>query len=139
MVKTLLVLSLVLIVGVAGVTVTAAQSSQPVEPINAVKAWSEQTHTLLQTRSQVQATQMVRQSEADPGQQEHDRIRLQMQDMQQSQDRSHQSLNPGQQNQAGGNPWISELPTADNGYSPKFGQGKDANMQSPHNPGSSKP
>jgi hypothetical protein len=87
MVKTLLVISLALMVGAAGVTVASAQGSQPGESINAIKAWSEQAYTLLQTREQVQATQTTGQSEADPGQQERDRIRLQAQNLQQTQER----------------------------------------------------
>ena len=86
MVKTLLVISLVFVVGVAGVTVAAAQGSQPGEPIYALKVWSDQAHTLLQTRVQAQTAQMTSQSEANLGLQERDCIRLQTQDPQQVQE-----------------------------------------------------
>ena len=87
MVKTLLAISFVLLVGAAGVTVAAAQGSQPGEPIYAIKAWTDQAHTFLQTRTQIQAAQVTGQSVGDPGLADRDRIQLQTQDMQQDQDR----------------------------------------------------
>ncbi len=85
--KTLLAISFVLLVGAAGVTVAAAQGSQPGEPIYAIKAWTEQAHTFLQTRTQVRAAQVTGQSAQEAGVAEPDRIQLQTRDMQQDQDR----------------------------------------------------
>ena len=87
MVKTLLVISLVLLVGAAGVTAAAAQGSQTGERIYMLKMWSEQARTLWQTRAQTQATQVTGQTEAEPGQPERDRLRLQTQDLLQTQER----------------------------------------------------
>jgi hypothetical protein len=124
--KTLLAISFVLMVGAAGVTVAAAQGIQPGEPIHAIKVWSEQARTLLQS----QAAQMTGQSGEDPAQADRDRIQLQTQDMLQTQERDRlqlqaqdtlqtqardriqlqtqdcvqQSLNSAQQSPAGNNP-----------------------------------
>ena len=69
----------------AGVTVAAAQGSQPGEPIFAIKAGPSR-RTLSCSRTQVGA-QVTGQSVQDPGVAEPDRIQLQTQDMQQDQDR----------------------------------------------------
>ena len=86
MVKTLLVISLVLMAGAVGVTVAAAQGGQPGEPMYALRVWGEKASTFLQTRTLAQAAQMTGQSEPDPGQQARDRIQLQTQDPQQVQE-----------------------------------------------------
>ena len=85
--KTLLAITFVLMVGAAGVTVAAAQGSQPGEPIHAIKVLTEQARTFLQTRTQVQAAQVTGQPAGEAGLAEPDRIQLQTQDMQQDQDR----------------------------------------------------
>jgi len=135
MVKTLLIISLVLMIGAAGATVAAAQAGQPGEPMYSIKVLTEQAHTLLQTRARDQSAQMTDQSGAVPGQQERDRIRLQTQDLQQiqecdsiqsqTQERIRQSQNSGQRGQAAGDPWVKDMPTSGNGEGPKLGQGNN--------------
>ena len=125
MFKTILVVTTVLtmLFGAAGVTVAAAQSSQPGEPLYAVKAWSQQmqqSRTMLQVNQQTQ----LQQAESDTALQTRDQLRLQTQDMLneqlrlREQDRIQQSEMSAPQNQGGGNPWAIGTPTPGSSYGP---------------------
>lgn len=141
MVKTLLIISLVLMIGAAGATVAAAQAGQPGEPMYSIKVLTEQARTILQTRPQAQAAQVTHQASPVPGQQERDRLRLQVQDVQQTRERDHtrlqtqdtlqtqerirQSQNSGQRGQAAGDPWVNDVPTSGNAEGPNLGRGNN--------------
>ena len=121
MFKTILVVTTVLtmLFGAAGVTVAAAQSSQPGEPLYAVKAWSQQmqqSRTMLQVNQQTQ----LQQAESGAALQTRNQLRLQTQDQLRLQDqqRIQQSEVSAPQNQGGGNPWAIGTPTPGSSYGP---------------------
>jgi hypothetical protein len=121
MFKTILVVTTVMtmLFGAAGVTVAAAQNSQPGEPLYPVRAWSQQMltkRTILQTNQQTQ----LQQAETDAALQTRDQLRLQTQDQLRLQDqqRIQQSEVFAPQNQGGGNPWAIGTPTPGSSYGP---------------------
>ena len=137
MFKTILAVTTVMtmLFGAAGVTVAAAQSSQPGELLYPIRAWSQQmltNRTMLQTNQQIQLQQTV----SDTPVQTRDQIRLQTQDMLneqlrlQTQDRLNEQLRlqnqqhiqqsevSAPQNQGGGNPWAVGTPTPGSSYGP---------------------
>ncbi len=125
MFKTILVVTtlMTLLFGAAGVTVAAAQNSQPGELLYAVRAWSEQmqqSRTMLQVNQQTQ----LQQAESGTALQTRDQLRLQNQDMtgdqlrRQEQQRIQQSEMAAPRNQGGGNPWAIGTPTPGSSYGP---------------------
>lgn len=140
MFKTILVVTTVMtmLFGAAGVTVAAAQTSQPGEPLYAVRTWSkqiQQNRTMQQVNRQTQSQQ----SESSMPLQTHDQIQLQTQYTQneqlrlqiqdrtagqlrlQDQQRIQQPEISAPQNQGGGNPWTIGTPTPGSGYGPGSG------------------
>lgn len=112
---------LTMLLGTAGITIAAAQNSQPGEPLYAVRTWSEQMlmdRTMLQTQTQLQQTA------SDTPLQTQDQIRLQTQDRLneqlrlREQDRINQAAASAPQNKGGGNPWTDGTPTPGSSYGP---------------------
>ncbi len=137
MLKTFLIAGsvLILLLGAAGISMAAAQDSQPDGPLGGLREWSRQMQQIWERlRLQAQTHQVQRNSQmgTEAGLQDQNRIRLQeqyqirsqTQDRLQLQENLQQSLHIRVTDKGGGNPWTTGTPIPSSGYGP--GPGPDS-------------